>query len=146
MLEQGNSGQKEQSLFREKTLKRISSPEKLTDYLRVTNPGVWVLLAVVILLLGGMLIWASVGTLETTVSAKIIVKENVALVAPEGNNLVKDGMPLRINDADYVIQTTTEDEYGRVFGMAEVTLPDGTYEGVVVTEQIRPIDFLFESR
>ena len=146
MLEQGNSGQKEQSLFREKTLKRISSPEKLTDYLRVTNPGVWVLLAVVILLLGGMLIWASVGTLETTVSAKIIVKENVALVAPEGNNLVKDGMPLRINDADYVIQTTTEDEYGRVFGMAEVTLPDGTYEGIVVTEQIRPIDFLFESR
>ena len=145
-MEQGNSGQKEQSLFREKTLKRISSPEKLTDYLRVTNPGVWVLLAVVILLLGGMLIWASVGTLETTVSAKIIVKENVALVAPEGNNLVKDGMPLRINDADYVIQTTTEDEYGRVFGMAEVTLPDGTYEGVVVTEQIRPIDFLFESR
>lgn len=145
-MEQGNSGQKEQSLFREKTLKRISSPEKLTDYLRVTNPGVWVLLAVVILLLGGMLIWASVGTLETTVSAKIIVKENVALVAPEGNNQVKDGMPLRINDADYVIQTTTEDEYGRVFGMAEVTLPDGTYEGVVVTEQIRPIDFLFESR
>jgi len=145
-LEQGNSGQKEQSLFREKTLKRISSPEKLTDYLRVTNPGVWVLLAVVILLLGGMLIWASVGTLETTVSAKIIVKENVALVAPEGNNQVKDGMPLRINDADYVIQTTTEDEYGRVFGMAEVTLPDGTYEGIVVTEQIRPIDFLFESR
>ena len=145
-MEQGNSGQKEQSLFREKTLKRISSPEKLTDYLRVTNPGVWVLLAVVILLLGGMLIWASVGTLETTVSAKIIVKENVALVAPEGNNQVKDGMPLRINDADYVIQTTTEDEYGRVFGMAEVTLPDGTYEGIVVTEQIRPIDFLFESR
>ena len=146
MLEQGNSGQKEQSLFREKTLKRISSPEKLTDYLRVTNPGVWVLLAVVILLLGGMLIWASVGTLETTVSAKIIVKENVALVAPEGNNQVKGGMPLRINDADYVIQTTTEDEYGRVFGMAEVTLPDGTYEGIVVIEQIRPIDFLFESR
>ena len=146
MLEQGNSEQKEQSLFREKTLKRISSPEKLTDYLRVTNPGVWVLLAVVILLLGGMLIWASVGTLETTVSAKIIVKDNVALVAAEGNNQVTDGMPLRINDADYVIQTTTEDEYGRVFGMAEVTLPDGTYEGVVVTEQIRPIDFLFESR
>ena len=32
--------EKEQKIFREKTIERISSPEQLTDYLRVTNPGI----------------------------------------------------------------------------------------------------------
>ncbi len=31
----------EQSLFRKETMDRISSPEDLTDYLKVTNPGIW---------------------------------------------------------------------------------------------------------
>ena len=44
------------SLFRKETLDRISSPEQLTDYLRVTNPGIWVVLAAVILLLAGILV------------------------------------------------------------------------------------------
>ena len=38
-------------IFREKSIKRISSPEELNKYLRVTNPGIWaVLLAVIVLL------------------------------------------------------------------------------------------------
>ena len=38
-----------QTVFRKKTLDRIASPEQLTDYLRVTNPGIWVILVAVIL-------------------------------------------------------------------------------------------------
>ena len=38
-------------IFREKSLKRITSPEELGDYLRVTSPSVWMILAAVILLL-----------------------------------------------------------------------------------------------
>ena len=80
-MEQDNNKQK--SLFREKTLERISSPEKLTEYLRVTNPGIWAVLGVVILLLGGLLLWSATGTLETTADAKIIVKSHTATVVLE---------------------------------------------------------------
>ena len=38
----------EQPIFREKSLKRITSPEELSDYLRVTSPSVWLVLAAVI--------------------------------------------------------------------------------------------------
>ena len=44
------------NIFRKKALDRISSPENLTDYLRVANPGIWVVLAAVILLLAGVII------------------------------------------------------------------------------------------
>ena len=37
-------------LFREKSLEAVESPESLNDYLRVTSPGVWLILAAVICL------------------------------------------------------------------------------------------------
>ena len=45
------------NLFREKNLKRISSPESLNDYVKISNPGIWVLLVAVIVLLVGFLVW-----------------------------------------------------------------------------------------
>ena len=84
MEEQNN----QQSLFREKTIERISSPEKLTDYLRVTSPGVWVVLSAVIILLGGMFIWASIGTLETKVPVKVLVEDHTAIVVTDGSSVL----------------------------------------------------------
>ncbi len=47
--------------FRKKSIDRISSPEKLDDYIRVTTPGVWIVLAAMILLLAGAIIWGIAG-------------------------------------------------------------------------------------
>ena len=57
-----NSNQK---VYRQETLERISSPEQLNDYLKVTNVGIWVVLITVMLLLAGIFVWSKVGTLET---------------------------------------------------------------------------------
>ena len=145
-MEQNNAENNGQGLFRAKTIARISSPEKLTDYLKVTNPGIWVILAVVILLLGGLFIWSTMGTLETKADVRIIVKDHQAHVVIDGDGTIRDGMPLHIQSDDYIITSTAEDEFGRTYGITEVSLPDGSYKGTVVTEQIRPIDFLIESR
>ncbi len=61
--------QAKSSFFRQKSLKRISSPKQLTDYLHVTNPGIWIFLAAVVVLLAGIFVWSTVGTLETTAKA-----------------------------------------------------------------------------
>ena len=131
---------------RQKTLERISSPEQLTDYLRVTNPGIWVILAAVILLLAGIFAWATVGTLETVTDARVIVENRTALVSLSGSQEAASGMPLRISSEEYRISSVVTDEYGRAVGVAEVALPDGIYDGTVVTETIHPIEFLLSSR
>ena len=33
-------------IFRKKSLDRISSPEQLNDYIRVANPGIWMILEI----------------------------------------------------------------------------------------------------
>ena len=55
---------KSSGIFREKSLKRVSSPEALNDYIRVTTPSVWIVLAALVILLCGMLAWSIFGTIE----------------------------------------------------------------------------------
>ena len=133
-------------MFRQKTLERISSPEQLTDYLRVTNPGIWAVLAAVILLLAGLFAWSTVGTLETTADATVVVSDSSARVIITGAGTLEEGMPVRIAGQEYRIVSTDTDEYGRMTGEAMVDLPDGTYQGEVVVDSTSPIDFLLESR
>ena len=54
------------SLFRQKSIDRINSPEQLNDYIRVATPSVWLVLAALVLLLIGMLAWSVLGTVEAT--------------------------------------------------------------------------------
>lgn len=56
-------------LFRKKSLDRVNSPEQLNDYIRVSNPSVWMLLAAIIVLLVGVCVWGVFGHLDTTVDA-----------------------------------------------------------------------------
>ena len=54
------------NLFRKKSIDRVSSPEQLNDYIRVTKPSVWLVLIAVVLLLIGMLIWSIFGSVTVT--------------------------------------------------------------------------------
>ena len=54
----------ETGIFREKSMERVSSPEELNDYIRVTTPSVWIVLIALAVLLVGMLAWSIFGTVE----------------------------------------------------------------------------------
>jgi hypothetical protein len=138
--------EEQNSVFRKKTLERISSPEQLTDYLRVTGPGIWITLIIVMLLLGSLFVWAAIGTLETTADVRVDVKQHNAVIIAPGGEKLEEGMPLRLSGQETAIASAKTDKYGRSVGVAEVRLPDGTYDGAVVTETVHAIDFLVESR
>ena len=137
-----------QTIFRKKAMNRISSPEDLTSYMRVTSPGMWIILAAVIILLAGLFAWAAVGTLETTVDATAVIQNHTAQIVATGQGAeeLKAGMQLRIASQEFVIASVNYDEYGRAAAYAELPLPDGSYDAAIVVGQTRPIEFLLESR
>ena len=137
--------EEKKNIYREKTLERISTPDQLTDYLKVTNPGIWVILAAVIILLAGIFVWSCAGVMETKADAKVIVKNNVAEVAINDAKQLSEGDELRMAGESYKIASTAEDKFGRVIGIAQVDLPDGIYDGIVVVDKTHPIKFLTES-
>ena len=52
------------SIFRKESLDKVSSPEKLDDYIRVTTPSVWITLIAIVLLLIGAIVWGIFGEVE----------------------------------------------------------------------------------
>ena len=136
---------KKKAIFREETLEKISSPEQLNDYLHVTNPGIWIILTTIILLLAGVFIWACTGTVETRSHASMIVEKQQAVIVTTDGSDLKEGMTVREGGREFQIASVREDEYGRKSGIAEVSLPDGRYEVEVVTEEIRPVEFLLNA-
>ncbi|MBE5859366.1 MAG: hypothetical protein E7301_04480 [Butyrivibrio sp.] len=52
------------SVFRKKSLERVSSPEQLNDYIQVTTFSVWIVLLSTIILLAGIMIWGFFGEIH----------------------------------------------------------------------------------
>lgn len=130
-----------EEIFRKKSLEKIKSPESLNDYIRVTTPGVWLLLAAVILLLVGIVLWGVFGHIETTVSGDIHIKDGEAFcyISPDDITAVKAGDTVRCGDA---VGTITEVLSVDCCARVDIELPDGHYEAEIVLESINPMSFV----
>jgi len=45
-------------IFRESNLERISSPEKLNEYIRVSRPSTWIILCAIIVMVAAAIFWS----------------------------------------------------------------------------------------
>ena len=93
------------NIFRKTSLDRISSPEQLNDYIRVTNPGVWMILCAVILLLVGICVWSVYGQLDTYLPVGTVTgnDQTVCYVKAEDAQTLKNGMLVWIGEEKYHI-------------------------------------------
>ena len=94
-----------EQLFRQKSIEKVSSPEQLDRYIRVANPGVWVILIAVIILLAGVVAWGYFGHLDTTLSTAVVAEEGkgVIYVKEADVSKVAFGMPVRVEGKEYTI-------------------------------------------
>lgn len=136
----------DQSLFRKKTVDKISSPEQLTEYLKVTSPRMWIILAAVIMVLLAIVVWGILGRMETVKDVRVIVSDGQARIVTVDGTVIEEGMILRIDGQEFKINGTVSDEFFRPVGLATVTLPDGSYEGTVVIDQTRTVLSFFGNR
>lgn len=49
-------------IFREKSLEAVDSPEPLNEYIKVTTPGIWLVIIAVLMLVIGILAWIILGS------------------------------------------------------------------------------------
>ena len=134
----------DKQLFRKQSIDRISSPEQLQDYMRVTSPGIWMVLTAIIVMLAGLIICSSIGTVETSYAVEADVKAGEASIVLDKDTeyTVKEGMTLRVAGEDITIENVRRLDSGETVVTAEVSLQDGTYDAKIVTERITPITFL----
>lgn len=134
------------SIFREKSLKRISSPEELSDYLHVTSPTVWLVLAAVILLLAGALIWSATSSIDSIATGTAQVEDGSMRVLFDDEQLaakVKPGMTVRIGETECRIVGLGTGANGAIFATAETSLADGSYTAAVILRRTQVLELLF---
>lgn len=92
-------------LFRQKSLDRITSPEQMSDYIRVSNPSVWVILAAVIVLLIGVCVWGVFGQLDTTLETGGVCKDGqlVLYVSEKDVEKLGDGTLVAVNGKELAL-------------------------------------------
>ena len=152
-------------IFRKKSVDRMSSPEQLNDYIKVTNPGVWMVLAAIVILLVGVCVWGVFGKLETKLPVAAVSQygETVLYVKEDNVASVKENMRVYIGDETYKVVsvsvqpvTVTEEisEYARHTGELSIgewvyivpidgNMPDGVYRAQVVVDSVSPLYFVF---
>ena len=152
-------------IFRKKSVDKMSSPEQLNDYIKVTNPGVWMVLAAIVILLIGVCVWGVFGKLETklTVAAESHGGQTILYVKESDISSVKKEMQVFVDGGSYTVTsvsaspvTVTEEigEYARHTGdlalgewvyivQTDGTLADGVYPAQIVTDSVSPFYFVF---
>lgn len=98
------------SIFRKVSLDRVSNPEQLNDYIRVTNPGVWVIMCAVIFLLTGVCVWSVFGRLDTTLTVGAVTENNQTVCYVKETNLeaLEVGMQVRIGEVTCQIRNISQ--------------------------------------
>lgn len=154
----------EKQVFRQKSVERISSPEQLNDYVRVSNPSVWMILAAVVFILAGVCVWGIFGRLDTVIDTVGVCRDGklTCYVADEDIKTVKMGMKISVNGGDYevsgIAKTPIEvdenfDSYAMYVGelkegewvyevTAKAPIESGTYNAKITTNSVSPISFV----
>lgn len=90
------------TLFRKSSLDGISSPERLNDYIKVSNPSIWLVLAALFMLLAAVFVWGFTGSLPTAVSAEGVVSGGRVLcyISAKDANTVAVGQKVSIRKSD----------------------------------------------
>jgi hypothetical protein len=135
-----------EQIYREKSLKRITSPEELGDYLRVTSPTVWLVLAAIVLLLVGMLIWSATSSIDSLVTGSAQVESGSMRITFDDEQLahsVQTGMTVRIGETESTISSIGTGANGLLFASGNTTLADGTYPVRVILRRTQILQLLF---
>lgn len=155
------------NIFRKKSLEYVSSPEHLTDYIKVSKPSVWLVLFATLLLLASAVVWSVFGSLPTTITVYAYVKTGSATCYVDGDAAVKlkPGMTVRIGDAvgtvssvagqpessaelrvkygsDYLEATLKAGDWNFAVTSAVAGVPDGLYKMMITLDSVTPISFL----
>lgn len=119
----------ENKLFRQESIDRMQSPEKVDEYIRVSTPSAWIPVVALLLIVAGILIWGFTGSIPKTVSVSGVLYHGTLA----GRTF--DGEALCLLPVDVAGQYLTGHE-------ARVTFSDGSgVSGTVMIVRSDPVSY-----
>lgn len=135
-----------EEMFSKKNPEKISSPESLNVSIRVSSPGVWILMTAVIVLLAGFCLWGIFGHIDGMLTANAYANAGsvTCYISETDMDLVRVGAAVKLGGAEGTLTSIGEKNIRGIACTAvmETEIPDGMYEVQIAAEHIRPISFV----
>ena len=154
-----------ETIFRQKSIDRVSSPEQLDKYLKVSSPSLWVFLIGIIIVLIGTIVWCVYGRLNTYATVGCAVENSTAYcyVREEDSVNLEEGAIVKVTSKDVEITVDSidlagvniPDSYAYLQHLVGVTssdyvniligktdLANGYYPAKVAVESLSPLKFI----
>lgn len=149
-------------IFRKKALDKAASPDRLDDYIKVSNPSVWLLLGAICAFLLGVSIWCIFGNISDTQPALLHVEGGTATCAidqsraseldagdkvevsgVEGTIVEYDGQAVPAAQlTDEQLSIAQPSSAWLAAASVSIDLPDGDYPANVTVKEYKPLDLL----
>lgn len=101
-------------IFRKKTVDKLTAPEDLHKFIKIANPGVWVLILAIICFLTGVLVWGFVGRLEMkAVSCTQTIRDDRIIhtfISFTDAKKIKKDQIIRVGNKEYTISAIVSEE------------------------------------
>lgn len=140
-----------EQVFRKKSLERIESPENLNDYIKVTRPSVWLLLAAIIIFFLGGVIWATFGHIDTTVPADATISDGILTMTitdktnlPDGYNGEDGRLVISGKSYDIPLHINPDGTFTSISKVPE-GIENGSYNIDIIVEQVSPIIYIINN-
>ena len=151
-------------LFKKSSMDKVSSPEQLQDYVKVANPGLWMVISAIVILLAGVIAWGFIGKIATTLSTAIVTDDgrSVIYVGESDVEKIDVGMTVRSEGREYTITDIAKEPIKVDGSLTDYAIhasgltagewvyvvsidgehSDGVQKADIVIESISPISFI----
>lgn len=149
-------------IFRKQALDKAASPDRLDEYIKVSNPSVWLLLGAICAFLIGVGVWCIFGNIadvqpgllhvedgqatcliDQSRAEKLTPGDTIEAAGVTGTIVDVDGQPApaaELSDSQLsVVQPTSS---WIALATCAIDMPDGDYAANVTVEQYMPLDLL----
>ncbi len=137
-----------EEIFRKKSLDKVKSPENLDDYIQVANPGVWLIMVSIIVLLIGACIWGMFGHIDSIIETVVKVDDQniICSISEEDISSVMVGMTVKVGDTELKISSIDRRDMSTEYNCilkSEQSMEKGFYSGKIIIKSIKPFSLIF---
>ncbi|MFH1880476.1 MAG: hypothetical protein ABIK64_06750 [Bacillota bacterium] len=113
--------------FRSQSIRKATTVDKLDDYIRVTNPSVWLILGTVAVIVVCGLVWSVLGYIPTTLTKPFVSTGDayISFFPPDEAAMIQKGMKADVNGNPGTIQAVASTPISQADAAA---LLSGDYE------------------
>lgn len=149
-------------IFRQKALDKVASPDRLDEYIKVSNPSVWLLLGAICAFLLGVGIWCIFGNIsdvqpallriengeatcliDQSRASKLVPGDKVEAAGVEGTVVEVGGQPVPASElSDAELAVVNPQSTWVALASVAIDMPDGDYAANVTVEEYQPINLL----